>query len=62
MVHFFLQNKTDAVPLIVDKENSSIEFRNVSFAYQNGKPILNDLSFFVPPGKKIAIVGGSGSG
>ncbi|CAH1738653.1 unnamed protein product [Aphis gossypii] len=57
-----VKNRSDAVPLSISKDNASIEFRNVSFGYQNGKPILNDLSFIVPPGKKVAIVGGSGSG
>lgn len=56
------QNRASGVPLVITKENASIEFRNVSFGYQNGKPILNNLSFYVPPGKKVAIVGGSGSG
>ncbi|KAL5244481.1 hypothetical protein ACI65C_011891 [Semiaphis heraclei] len=57
-----VKNQTNAIPLSISKENASIEFRNVNFAYQNGKPILDDLSFVVPPGKKVAIVGGSGSG
>lgn len=59
---FPYQNQTNAVPLAINKENACIEFRNVSFGYQNSKPILKNLSFFVPPGKKVAIVGGSGSG
>lgn len=58
----YCQNQTDAIPLSVSKENASIEFRNVNFGYQDGKPILNNLSFVIPPGKKVAIVGGSGSG
>jgi len=61
-VFSFYQNRTDAIPLIINKENASIEFRNINFGYQNGKPILDNLSFFVPPGKKVAIIGGSGSG
>ena len=41
----------------------SIVFDNVTFKYDADKPnILNGLSFEVPPGQKIAIVGGSGSG
>jgi len=58
----FHQNQMNAIPLTIDKVNASIEFRNVNFSYQNGKPILDGLSFFVPPGKKVAIIGGSGSG
>ena len=44
---------------------NEIEFRDVSFAYQqqaNGHPILNGISFSVPKGKTIALVGRIGSG
>ncbi|XP_050542303.1 iron-sulfur clusters transporter ABCB7, mitochondrial [Daktulosphaira vitifoliae] len=57
-----IKNKVNAIPLKITPENASIEFRNVSFEYQNGKRILDDLSFYVPPHKKAAIIGGSGSG
>lgn len=39
-----------------------IEFKNVSFSYNDSKPIINDISFTIPVGKKTAIVGESGSG
>lgn len=39
-----------------------IEYRNVSFAYRAGEPVLNDVSFTVPQGTVIALVGPSGSG
>jgi ATP-binding cassette subfamily B protein/subfamily B ATP-binding cassette protein MsbA len=39
-----------------------IEFKNVSFSYGDNPPIINDISFSIPAGKKTAIVGGSGSG
>jgi ATP-binding cassette subfamily B protein len=39
-----------------------IEFRRVSFGYESGNPILKDVSFAVPPGEKLAIVGPTGSG
>ena len=39
-----------------------IIFDHVSFAYRAGEPVLRDLSFTVEPGRKIAIVGATGSG
>lgn len=56
------QNKENARGLQLTKDNSTIEFRNVSFNYVEGKPVFSDLSLVIPAGKKIAIVGGSGSG
>ncbi|MCS7113187.1 MAG: ABC transporter ATP-binding protein/permease [Candidatus Bathyarchaeota archaeon] len=40
----------------------AIEFRNVSFGYVEGKPVLKNISFKIKPGEKVAIVGGTGSG
>lgn len=57
-----IQNRPSSPYLAVDRHNSTIEFRNVSFQYEHGKPIFNDLNFTIPAGKKIAFVGGSGSG
>ena len=39
-----------------------IRFENVSFAYKDEDWILKDVSFTIPKGKKIALVGASGSG
>lgn len=39
-----------------------VEFRGVSFAYKSDRPIIEDLSFTVPPGATTAIVGPSGAG
>jgi subfamily B ATP-binding cassette protein MsbA len=39
-----------------------IEFRNVSFAYEEGKEVLNNVSFISHPGTVTALVGSSGSG
>ncbi len=37
-------------------------FENVTFAYDPGKPVIRDVSFEVPPGTVVALVGSSGSG
>ncbi|CAH2106923.1 unnamed protein product [Euphydryas editha] len=54
--------KEKAPKLSVDAKTASIEFKDVNFKYINGKPIFNNLTFSIPAGKKIGIVGGSGSG
>jgi ATP-binding cassette subfamily B protein len=39
-----------------------IEFRNVSFNYPNGEPILKNISFKVKAGQTVALVGQTGAG
>ncbi len=39
-----------------------IVFDNVSFAYEKDSPVLKNVSFRVPPGKTVALVGPTGSG
>lgn len=39
-----------------------IEFQNVTFGYEESSPILRNVSFSVPEGKTIALVGASGGG
>ena len=39
-----------------------IEFENVSFAYEPGRPVLHDVSFQVEPGQTVALVGPTGAG
>lgn len=39
-----------------------VEFRNVSFGYTPGVPVLQDISFVVEPGEKVALVGATGAG
>jgi ATP-binding cassette subfamily B protein len=45
-----------------DKMMGEIEFRNVTFAYTEGEPALQGISFKVKPGQTVAIVGQTGSG
>lgn len=39
-----------------------VRFKDVDFAYEEGKPILHDVSLFAKPGQKIAFVGATGAG
>ena len=39
-----------------------VVFEHVSFSYEPSRPILRDVSFRIPPGATLAVVGGSGSG
>lgn len=39
-----------------------VAFEHVDFSYQNGKPVLSDVSFRVAPGETFALVGASGGG
>jgi ATP-binding cassette subfamily B (MDR/TAP) protein 7 len=58
-----IKDKSLDVPsLIVSPATSSIIFDKVRFQYVDGQDLFKELSFEVPNGKKIAIVGGSGSG
>ena len=40
----------------------ALRFENVSFAYEAARPILHNVSFEIPPGKTVAVVGSSGAG
>ena len=43
-------------------ERAQIAFNNVSFAYDEARPILRDVSFHIRGGEKLAVVGASGAG
>ncbi len=45
-----------------DHVDSTVRFENVSFAYERARPILHHVSFEIPAGKTVAVVGPSGSG
>lgn len=55
-----IADKPGAAPFRAAK--GEIAFEHVSFAYDEARPILNDVSFVVPAGKTVAIVGPSGAG
>ncbi|MCK4807106.1 MAG: ATP-binding cassette domain-containing protein [Candidatus Aegiribacteria sp.] len=49
-------------PVSFDSFHERIEFRNVCFSYENGTPVLTDVSFSFEKGEIIALVGPSGGG
>ncbi len=42
--------------------DGTVRFENVSFAYDQARPILHGVSFDIPAGKTVAVVGASGAG
>ena len=42
--------------------NADVRFEDVRFAYEPARPILHNISFEIPAGKTVAVVGPSGSG
>ncbi|KAH9717054.1 ABC transporter B family member 25 [Citrus sinensis] len=55
-----IQDRDNAMPL--NLKGGSIQFDNVHFSYLTERKILDGVSFVVPAGKSVAIVGTSGSG
>ena len=55
-----IKNNPDAKPL--ESCSGEIRFEHVSFAYQEGTPVLDDISFEAKPGEMIALVGPTGVG
>ncbi|WP_218241146.1 ABCB family ABC transporter ATP-binding protein/permease [Comamonas fluminis] len=51
-----------AQPLQISGQSPEVRFENVQFAYDPSRPILKDVSFTIPAGKTVAVVGPSGSG
>ncbi len=47
---------------LVLQASPEVRFENVSFAYEASRPILHHISFEIPPGKTVAVVGSSGAG
>jgi ATP-binding cassette subfamily B protein len=44
------------------QQGAHLKFESVSFAYESDRPILHNISFEIPSGKTVAVVGPSGSG
>lgn len=50
----------DALPLTAPR--GEVEFSHVTFGYQAQEPVLKDVSFRVPAGTRVAVVGSTGAG
>lgn len=59
-VHTEIQDADEAGEL--EPRNWSVDFKNVTFQYQPERVILKNVSFHIPEGKTLALVGPSGSG
>ncbi|MEP6845779.1 MAG: ABC transporter ATP-binding protein [Panacibacter sp.] len=59
-----MENNLPVLPApAVEKHNGAImEFRDVSFGYDDGKEILHNINFLLEPGKTYALVGPTGGG
>jgi ATP-binding cassette subfamily B protein len=54
-----LEEKSTAMDINI---KGDIDFKQVSFSYTDGQPVLQDISFSIPEGETLAIVGHTGSG
>jgi ATP-binding cassette, subfamily B, bacterial len=52
----------DASAVEAPRLKGEIVFERVSFDYENGRKVLDDVSFAIAPGQRVALVGPSGSG
>lgn len=55
-----IKDKSNALDLV--QGDASVRFENVNFSYESNRQILFDMSFDIPAGHNIAVVGHSGSG
>ena len=56
------QNDVDIDKALQNKEGNVIDIENVTFAYENGKNVLDNISLSIKKGEKVAILGRSGVG
>lgn len=47
---------------LAEEEMAEVKFQNVKFSYEQGYPVIHDFTLTVPSGKKVALVGATGSG
>jgi len=49
-------------PVTIDDFKQSVKFTDVTFAYKDGHPVLNNINLEIEAGQRIAIVGATGAG
>jgi len=54
--------ETDPPDALTPQLRGEVCFKNVSFCYGKGEPVLRDISFTLKPGESLAILGATGSG
>jgi ATP-binding cassette subfamily B protein len=52
----------DRAPAAVTSVRGDVRLRHLTFAYDDGKPVLHDIDLEVPAGSTVAVVGPTGSG
>ncbi|MGK2946878.1 MAG: lipid A ABC transporter ATP-binding protein/permease MsbA [Candidatus Malihini olakiniferum] len=58
-----MEQEKDEGKLLLERAEGDLEFRNVTFSYPTKETLaLKNINLHIPPGKKIALVGRSGSG
>jgi subfamily B ATP-binding cassette protein MsbA len=62
VLHLSKESENTERGIVLNKLQGNLSFRDVSFAYEQGNPVLNHISFEATAGSVTALVGSSGSG
>lgn len=56
------ENEDKSGKELAEEKNMTVTFQNVCFSYEPEHPVIHDFTLTVPSGKKVALVGATGSG
>ncbi|REE25690.1 ABC-type multidrug transport system fused ATPase/permease subunit [Winogradskyella pacifica] len=62
LMNLATEDEQEERTIALETLKGDIKFDNVTFAYEEGKPVLHNINFEAPSGSVIALVGSSGSG